>query len=98
MPNKPAPDNPASDNVVHFRRANAAEPNRHPAGMTKPAPQSATFWTWLGGCLIEGFAFYGASVYPPALYPFDLNQSDARDRPPAESPPAFPKAIVDQED
>jgi hypothetical protein len=88
---------PAFDNVVQFRRPHAEEPNRNPAGM-KTDPRKATFWTWLSSCLTEGFALYGASMYPPALYLFDDHPTDTKQRQPAGSPPSFPNAIIDQDD
>jgi hypothetical protein len=90
---------PTSDNLLHFPRRDAAKPNLPPAGTTKTDPRKATFWTWLSSCLMEGFALYGASHYPPALYLFDIYPTNEKDRRPAEYPPAFPNAIVDpQED
>jgi hypothetical protein len=90
-------DKPTSGNVVYFPRSDAAVLNRHPA-RTKTDPQKATFWTWLSSCLTEGFALYGASMYPPALYLFDDHPTDTKQRQPAGSPPSFPNAIIDQED
>lgn len=86
---------PASDNLLHFPRPQTAESHPHPAATAKTDTKSETFWTWLSSCLMEGFAMYGASVYPPALYLFDDYPIGAKDRKHAE----FPNAIVDpQED
>jgi hypothetical protein len=84
-----------SDNVLHFPRPHADAPNPPPAGTTKTDPRKATFWTWLSRCLVEGFALYGASMYPPALYHFGPCSAEAKDPQSAESSPVFPDAIVD---
>jgi hypothetical protein len=85
---------PTSDNLLHFPRRNAGKPDPHPVETTKTGLPKTTFWSWLSSCLMEGFALYGASVYPPALHLFDCYPTDNKDRLPADSPSTSPNAIV----